>query len=165
MGDDPGYVKRPRRSPPGSGLLTFTPRTQFGGGGRRQSHDAVTTDEHRIPHRALDLDLRYHVDLASLDVTVDVRNRSGRAVDFEIAWILDADYADVQEALSGVREQQAEVEITSGVCSLHFVYRDPELSYCTDTRISGPGPWTAADGRLAARVRLASQELASRPCS
>jgi hypothetical protein len=72
--------------------------TEFGGGGSGQSHDEVTTDEHGIPHRALDLDLRYHVCLASLSVALEVPNRAGRTVDFEIAWVLDADFADIQEA-------------------------------------------------------------------
>jgi glycogen debranching enzyme len=134
--------------------------TEFGGGGSGQSQDEMTTDEHGIPHRALDLDLRYHVCLASLSVALDVTNRAGRTVDFEIAWVLDADFADIQEAQSGKREQQADVKVTAETCALCFAYHHPQLSYGTHVRISGRGACTAAERRLAASVRLPPGETA-----
>jgi glycogen debranching enzyme len=135
--------------------------TQFGGGGTGQSQDDVTTDEHGIPHRALDVDLRYRVRLASLEATLDVTNRSGRTIDVEVAWVLDADFADIQEAQSGKRQQEAHVDVTGNTCEVYFAYRHPELAYRTRARISRPGAWRTAERRLAARLPLAPREVAS----
>ena len=125
------------------------------------SHDDVKTDAHGIPHRALDVDLRYQVLLAGLDVTVEVANRAGRAVEFEIAWALAADYADIQEALYGTREQEASIDVTSVADAVRFTYEHPALPYRTHARVSGAGAWTASGPRLAAKLRLHSQEVAS----
>lgn len=134
---------------------------EFGGGGSGQSQDAVTTDEHGLPHRALDVDLRYHLHFASLRATLAVTNRSHRPVEFEIAWALDADFADIQEAQSGKREQQADVDVAADGAMLRFVYRHPALPYSSRASVTGAGGWVAAGRRLAARVQLERQESIS----
>ena len=68
---------------------------EFGGGGSGQSGDEVTTDAYGIPHRALDIRLRYTVNLASLTVAVTIANRSSRDVAFGLAWVVGADFADM----------------------------------------------------------------------
>ena len=53
---------------------------EFGGGGTGYSDDTISRDARGIPHRALDIDVRYDVHIASLDVTVRVTNRCAEPV-------------------------------------------------------------------------------------
>jgi hypothetical protein len=64
-------------------------------------------DAQDLPERSVDIRLSYHVGIARLDAVLAITNRARRPVQFEVAWILAADFADLQEAQSGRREQQA----------------------------------------------------------
>src|SRR5258706_4415022 len=83
--------------------------TSFGGGGSGQSQDATSRDRDRIPHRSLDIVVTHQLGIAALDVSAAVTNKAREPVTIEFAWIVDADFADIQESLSGERQQSAPV--------------------------------------------------------
>lgn len=132
----------------------------FGGGGSGQSGDDVKTDAHGIPYRALDVRLRYELGIAELRVALEVTNRSQRAVSFEIAWQLDADFADIQEAQGGKRQQLADVARDAEGCLVRFRYAHPDLSYETCILAAGDGDWRVTSDGVAARLQLATQQTA-----
>ena len=130
----------------------------FGGGGSGQSGTEVPLDERGIPQRALDLRVRHTIALASVTVSLAVTNRSRQDLTFEVAWALGADYADIQEGLSGKREQTAAVDATTDGAAICFSYRHPELPYETHVAVRGTGHWMANGGRVATTVRLGPQQ-------
>jgi len=144
---------------PASLTLTFVhPEiTQPGGGGTGQAGDEEGVGADGIPERALDIRLAYHVNIASLDVTLAVANRALRPVTVELAWELGADFADIQEAQSGRREQEASVAIGSEPGKLALAYLHPILRFRTE--VTHAAPWTVESDRLRARLTLAPRQL------
>ena len=142
-------------------LFNHPEMTSFGGGGSGQSGDEITTDEHGIPHRVLDVRLGYTVGVASLEGTVTVTNRSQRCIEFTLGWAIGADFADIQEAQAGKRQQEAEVAAESAACTVGYIYRHPELPYKTCVNATGPGDWRATDSGLTSRLRLEPQQTVS----
>lgn len=134
--------------------------TDFGGGGSGQSGDAVSTDADGIPHRALSLRVVYTLSVAGLAVRLAIGNHAPRPIEAKVTWHLDADFADLQEAHGGTREQQAEVEPTTDGGRLRFVYRHPRLKYRTVVAPVGAGEWTMSAATLETRIRLEPQESA-----
>jgi glycogen debranching enzyme len=133
--------------------------TQPGGGGTGQSGDEEGTDAQGLPERALDLQLTYSVSAARLDATLLVTNRARRSLTFDITCVIDTDFADIQEAQTNRREQQAAVvsRVRDGV--LEFAYEHPQLPYRGDVLYGGG--WEAAEpfaGRLEAKLTLAPQQ-------
>ena len=134
--------------------------TRFGGGGTDVSDDATWTDERGVSQRAIDIRLRHAVRLDGLEATLTLANRSRAAVALEMAWILEADFADIQEAQSGERKQCAEVQVTSEPSAVRFRYLHPELPLETLVTATGDGEWTASgDARLESRVLLQPQQV------
>ncbi len=138
--------------------------TRFGGGGSGASGDEVTTDEHGIPHRALDLRLTYRVEPDRLHATLRIHNRSRVRVTPEVAFVFAADYADLLEAAEDRRQQEAPVsvdaaDIADGVVRLS--YQHPRLAFSTAVQGRGGGHVTVEAGRWAGRVELAPQAAAT----
>jgi glycogen debranching enzyme len=125
-----------------------------GGGGTGQSGDDETLDAHGIPERSLDMRLSYHVGVAGLDVVLGVTNSARGPVHFELAWDLGADYADIQEAQSGRREQDSTVRVAAHDDRIEFAYEHAELPYRTEVR---------HDGRWQLRGEQAVTELTLQP--
>jgi glycogen debranching enzyme len=143
-------------------LLAFTyiypELTKFGGGGSGQSGDEATVDADGIPHRALSLRAVHSVSVAGLGVALTISNHATRRIEADVAWQVDADFADIQEAHGGKRQQQAEVHRTTGDGQLRFSYQHPQLKYRASVSASGPGAWTASESTLRTRIRLGPQE-------
>ena len=127
-----------------------------GGGGTGQSGDEEATDARGIPERSLDLRVLFRVRIADLRVDIAVANRARTPVAFELSWQLGADFADIQEAQSGKREQHADVEITSTDHHVEFSYQHPELTL--RTRVCHHGAWTVRGDRLVAQLCLQPQQ-------
>ena len=123
-----------------------------GGGGTGQSDDAVTLDAHGLPERSLDLRLTYTVGIASLDILLQIANRARCELRFDLGLRLDADFADIQEAQAGRRQQQAPVERSVHDRRLHLTYAHPRLPYRTEVRDSGG--WALSAERACAQVAL-----------
>jgi glycogen debranching enzyme len=129
---------------------------RFGGGGSGVSGDELTTDEHGIPHRALDLRLDYALDVERLEARLRVRNGSRTPVATTIAFVFDADFADLLEAAEDRRQQTAPVTAVRVDGSLELRYGHPRLALAT--RLRGESEVPAAtrleSDRWSARLRL-----------
>src|SRR6266550_4874249 len=68
------------------------------GGGTGQADDEENTDSDGVPERALDIRVLYSVRAGWLDVRVSIANRARQPLYLEVAWTIDADYTDIQEA-------------------------------------------------------------------
>jgi glycogen debranching enzyme len=132
-----------------------------GGGGTGQSGDEEATNARGIPERSLDLQLSLHVGIAGLEIVLTISNRARRPVSCEVAWILGADFADIQEAQSGRREQQADVDAKAHDDFVEFTYRHPELPYRTQVRHEAR--WSLREERMVARLTLDPQQTEELP--
>jgi glycogen debranching enzyme len=131
--------------------------TAPGGGGTGQAGDEEGVDADGIPERSLDIRLSYRVTVAGLAAGLTITNRARRTVTCEVAWILGADFADIQEAQSGRREQQGSVDTAARPGCVTLAYRHPQLSLVTC--VHHETGWTAQGGRLRIALTLAPREL------
>lgn len=127
-----------------------------GGGGTGQSGDEEALDAHGIPERSLDIRLSYKVGIRALDIGLVISNSARVPVSVELAWDFGADYADIQEAQSGRREQEAPVGVTANADRLEFTYGHAQLPY--RTRVRFEGQWTVRGERAVTELTLQSQE-------
>jgi glycogen debranching enzyme len=130
--------------------------TEPGGGGTGQAGDEEGIDRDGIPERSLDIRLSYRVNVSSLEIDLEIANRARQPVTFELAWKLDADFADIQEAQAGRRQQEAPVSITTAPDHVSLVYAHPELPFHTEVHHEGHA--TFEGGRLLTRLTLAPQQ-------
>jgi glycogen debranching enzyme len=123
-----------------------------GTGGQKEIEGILTRD--------LDLYLRYRVHPASLEAVLEITNRWQESVEVDLAWVLSADFADIDAAKSeaGKRKQEAPVlaePVEDGV-TLH--YQHERLPFETRVTAEGGGTWSFQDGRLSARITLERQK-------
>ena len=146
---------------PATDVLTFNyvhPEIQQpGGGGTGQAGDEEHADKFGIPERGVDLVLTYRVHLATLEVTVDIANRTRAPIRCELYCAIGADFADIQEAQTNKRQQEADVECEHGVGRVRFAYAHPRLPYETEVHHAPDWAWTG-DG-LRTTVNLAPQQV------
>lgn len=135
----------------------YPPVASRGGGGSGSGGMASTEG---ILQRGLDFDLRYEVHPSSFGVVLRITSRWDEHVEFDLAWILSADYAGIDEAQGGERQQEAPVEATSGENTVRFRYTHEELPLETLVSVDGAGVWQFGDGALRGRLALARQETA-----
>jgi glycogen debranching enzyme len=132
--------------------------TEMGGGGSGQSNDAETTDDRGIPHRSLVLRVGYVITPGGLEIVLDVGNHARTRVACDISWIVGADFADIQEANAGSRQQTADVGVEADSQSLTLSYRHPKIPYRTRIEWSGGPMWTFAESKLTVHVELDAQQ-------
>jgi glycogen debranching enzyme len=124
-----------------------------GGGGSGTAVEELPRDARGLPRRTLDFLARYRVGFNSLDVVLTIANRWAEQAALELAWRLDADYADLLEADAGARQQQAAVEQWAESPRLRFRYLQPGLPLETSAEASG-ADWHAQHGCLATSLVL-----------
>lgn len=130
----------------------------YSGGGTGQSEDAVPVDRHGAPQRAVTVRVTHRVGIASLHVDVTLGNHSATSpVELDLAWLVGADFADLEEALAEHRQQEAAVAVSAAEGALTFEYRHAELRYRTVVTACG-APWQAGENGFTTRVRLAPGE-------
>jgi len=112
-------------------IYSYPEVAEYGGGGSGQSGDEEPTDERGLPQRSLDVTLTYRVAPAVLLVSARIVNRARRTLDFTATWILDADFADIQEAQSGKRQQEGAVSRHVDGSTLELAYEHERLRYRT----------------------------------
>jgi hypothetical protein len=134
--------------------------TKFGGGGSGQSTDEQSTDGHGIAHRSIDILVTHRVGAASLDTYVEITNRGSHEVSMTVTLALDADFADIAEALEGRREQVAPVSVSGAAGEVCFSHDHHDLPYRTRVTVDGPGAWNASDRGLSPTLRLPRSESA-----
>ena len=126
-----------------------------GGGGTGQSGDEEARDARGIPERSLDIRVSFCVGIGELTALLVVANRALEPVGCEVAWHLGADFADIQEALSGRREQEAPVEVAARADALEFTYLHADLPL--RTRVQHDGRWRLRGERLVAQLEIQPQ--------
>jgi glycogen debranching enzyme len=126
------------------------------GGGTGRAGDEEHTDVHGVPERSLDLRLSYTVGVSQLSIELAVTNRARRPVEVELAWVVDADFADILEAQAGRREQTGPVRTTDRDGEVEFAYDHQRLPY--RTRVRHGEPWSRSGDRITTRVALAPQK-------
>ena len=125
-----------------------------GGGGSGSGGDG---ERHGVLHRAVDLRSRFVVRPASAEVQVTLTSRWQERVALEVAWVLSADFASVDEAEFGQRDDAASpVEVTAAPSGVVFRYLHPQLPLETQVGADG-AEWRFVGDRLAARVTLMRQ--------
>lgn len=137
---------------------TYPEVAQYGGGGSGQSGDEVPTDERGLPQRGLDVRLTYRVGVAHLDVTAAIGNRTRQPLDFEVSWVVDADFVDIQEAQVGHSKPRAEVLRHGNADTLELQHAHEQLAYRTSIRLPPIGNWRATGSRIVSRLRLEAGE-------
>jgi glycogen debranching enzyme len=136
-------------------VYAYPELVRFGGGGTDVSDDTTWRDDHGVTQRAIDLRLRYRVGPGGLDAELVLTNRSRERVELDVAWGVDADFADIQEAHGGTREQRAEVRAEREGASLRLRYLHPRLPLETRVTMAGAGACGSGDPRrLVRRVAL-----------
>ncbi len=130
----------------------------YGGGGSGQAGDDTPSNVRGIAQRALAIRLLYAVTLDGLDIRLSITNHSKRRVICELAWLVGTDFADIQEAQGGSRDQHATVDAAPGSGSLIFDYRHPNLRYRSTLTAHGGAAWTITDARIAIPIDLDSQQ-------
>jgi glycogen debranching enzyme len=140
-----------------SAVYVYPELTQFEGGGTDVAVDRVQTDDAGITQRSIDVRTQLRVTPRDLIVTLDLANRSRRHVRLDAAWQLSADFADLQEALSGTRDQTAAVETTCGPGELIVRYAHPRLPLRTRVRPEGAA-WRSAPDGFTLSIELAPGE-------
>ena len=133
--------------------------TQFGGGGSGQSGDEVSTGADGLPHRGLSLRLVYELSIDRLMVSVTISNHSLRRIEADVAWALDADFADIQEAHEGRRDQHGDVHQQAAGDRLALSYQHPKLKYRTQVMPTGATIWVAGTSSIETRVELEPQQM------
>ena len=132
-----------------------------GGGGTGQSQDETPVDGDGVPQRAVDLRLRYRVGIASLEADIVLANRtSQRTLSLDLEWLVDADFADIQEALGASRQQSATVGVVARGPRLQFEYGHTNLKYSALVEATGAA-WTAQPTGFACAVQLRPGESAN----
>jgi hypothetical protein len=130
----------------------------YGGGGSGQSGDDEPRNERGLPQRGLNIQLSYRVRIAALEMRALIVNVSKEPLDFELAWHLDADFADIQEAQDGSRKHHAGIRIHRGGDTLLFEYTHERLPYRTAIGLPRHGQWRVSARHVSTRVRLDPQE-------
>jgi glycogen debranching enzyme len=103
-----------------------------GGGGTGQSDDEERRDASGVAERSLALRVTYEVQLARLAVKVALTNHARSSVRVTVECLLTADFADIQEAAWGHRDQHAPVEDRAAPGIVTFRYAHPQLGYRTE---------------------------------
>jgi hypothetical protein len=135
--------------------------TRYGGGGSGQSGDDAPRDEYGLPQRALALRLTFSVGFNGVEATLILQNCAREPLEFELACALDADFADIQEAQAGRRQQEAPIIVEPAGDRVTWRYRHTNLPFSTTVRLPPAFTFDADAGRAAARLRLSPAETAA----
>ena len=129
------------------------------GGGTGQSGDDVRKHASGMAQRALEIRLTYRVTCDALHVRARITNRSAFDVNCDIAWVLSADFADIQEAQARRRDQNADIATDATASTVTFSYGHRDLPFRT-TAALGPGAaWQLKAGRLVMPLALDRQAV------
>jgi glycogen debranching enzyme len=130
---------------------------EYGGGGSGQAGDEVPADRHGNPQRALAIRLAYTIQLNGLTVAVTVTNHAGRRIDCELGWTIGADFADIQEAEAGKREQNGDVEADTSTTGITLTYQHTRLRYRSFIEATAHADWNVTPSTITTRLDLEPQ--------
>ncbi|HSA56828.1 MAG TPA: glycogen debranching N-terminal domain-containing protein, partial [Gemmatimonadaceae bacterium] len=131
-----------------------------GGGSARAGQDAGEDSRHAsgLPYRAVDLRVDVTVRIAALDITLSVANRARTDLEFQLAWVLDADFVDLLQVNGEGDGSTVPRRVECAENELRFIRDDPALPLETRIHAAGPHRWEARDDGLTLRLRLARGE-------
>jgi len=121
-------------------VYTYPEVAVYEGGGSGQAGDEEPRNRQGIPQRGIDITVTYRIYLERLSATAVVGNRTKAPLSIELSWILEADFADIQEAQGGRREQQAPVDVRPAGNEIRFAYQHRQLPYVSAISLTG-GDW------------------------
>ena len=134
-------------------VYTYPEVAVYEGGGSGQAGDEEPRNQKGIPQRGIDVTLTYRVGLDRLSATAVLGNRTRDPLTFELSWLLEADFADIQEAQAGRREQEGAVDIQPGGNEIRFAYQHNDLPYIGAVSLTG-GAWRVDPRSAAMEVAL-----------
>jgi glycogen debranching enzyme len=134
-------------------VYTYPEVAVYEGGASGQAGDAEPRNRRGIPQRGLDLTLTYRVHVDHLTAKAIIGNRTREPLTFDLGWALAADFADILEAQSGQREQQAGVDVDASGGTIAFTYDHRQLPYKTTVALGG-GAWRTVPGGASLTVTL-----------
>jgi N-terminal domain of (some) glycogen debranching enzymes len=137
--------------------FTYPEIAEYGWSGSSQLPYPVPTNQRGIPQRGLAIRLLYSVRLDGLRIDLHIGNHTRKRIDCELAWSLDADFADIQEAQSDKREQQGDVATETRSTGIRFEYQHARLRYRSAIDVTPADGWSIAASRIGRRVELPSQ--------
>ena len=129
------------------------------GGGTGQSGDDVRKHASGMAQRALEIRLTYHVNLDTLHLRGRITNRSAFDVNCELAWVLAADFADIQEAQARRRDQNAGIATDATDTAVTFAYGHRDLPFKTTATLGAGASWRLEGGRLVMPLALGRQAV------
>jgi glycogen debranching enzyme len=130
---------------------------EFGGGGSGSAGDETPINARGLPQRALAIGVTYTAACDGLVIDVRVTNHARVEVNCEVAFELDADFADIQEALSGRREQHGDIRRETNQFGLAFAYGHDRLHYKSAVQVTTDGDWRISESRIVTIVSLPAQ--------
>jgi glycogen debranching enzyme len=155
-GDEPWLCEASAAAPSVlSFVYTYPEIAEYGGGGTGQSGDDVPRNRRGIPQRALSIEVTMAVRAHRVAVTASIVNHAPAAVTVELEWLVGADFADIQEAQSTRREQNAEVEDTADAQRVSFAYGHDKLRFKSVVSVEGDGAWAVRGSSLRATLTIA----------
>ena len=128
-----------------------------GAGGSGAAGEELPRDERGLPRRALDLLATYRIGFCSLEVVLVLTNRWAEHAKLDLAWHLDADFADLLEAHDGERQQEVAIERASNGGRLRFRYTHPDITMDTTAMADG-AEWEATGSCLCTSIDLRQGE-------
>lgn len=132
----------------------WPPVESAGGGG---SGSGGAGERYGVPFRGIDLAARWRVRPASIELRLTVTARWQDAVEVPVAWRLDADFADLQQAAAG--EPGPGSTVRAGGRGAIWTCAHPELPLETEVEALG-APWRWRDGAFHAVLELRRQRSA-----
>jgi glycogen debranching enzyme len=154
-GDEPFFCSYAEAAPHLLELAYIYPPVTKGGGGG--SGSGASGQRNGLLFRDVDVRLWFEVHPASLEVVLRITSRWQDDVPFDVAWELDADYATMDEAHFGVREQP--VRVSQSTCERQVMFRSKHPKLSLETRVRAEGAdWHWDSGSLRTTVRLPRQE-------
>jgi glycogen debranching enzyme len=156
-GQDPFLCSAAEAGPNALEFAYIYPPVESQGGGGSGSGGSGT--HCGVLFRGLDLGLSYHVHPASMEAELRFTSRWGERVEFELAWLLSADFAGLSEVQSSKRQQEAAVASAAEEGGVRFRCTHAKLPLETHISIEGPGKWQFTEGRLSTRLTLERQQM------
>ena len=133
---------------------------KFGGGGSGEAGNERSRDESGLPHRALEIQLRYVVLLNRLEIHATITNRWTENLEFELAWQLGADFADFLDASSPKPDVRNDASVVRRGSELRLTRTDI-AGYATHIGVDSDSEWHLEGGVVAQRCRLEPQASCS----
>jgi glycogen debranching enzyme len=153
-GDPPFFCSHAEAAPNVLELAYIYPPVAKGGGGG--SGSGASGEKDGILFRDIDVRLSFDVHTASLGAVLRITNRWQHDISLDVTWELGTDFATVDEAHFGIREEEVGVSARALDGGVAFRSEHPKLPLETHVSLEG-GEWKWEGGSLRATLHLVRQ--------